>query len=310
MRLSIIYSLGRRSALLALVCAAWSLAACGGGGEGGSGVRVVATTSQIGALTKEVAQGHVRLTVLMGPGVSAHDFEPDPGDVRAINGAALVLRNGIGLDDFLDRVIGGAGGSAKVVTVTEGIDLQRGAGEEGGSGDFDPHVWHDPMNAKVMVVNIAKVLAEVDPANAALYATNAATYEQKLDETDRQIRALIDTIPVDQRKMVTNHDAFGYFIRRYGLTYVGAVIPSLSSEAQPSAGDIAKLEDVIRQEGVKAIFAEAELDPKVARQISKDTGIKIVDDLYADSLGKPGSGADTVDGMLLANARKIAEALR
>ena len=287
-----------------------ALAAGCSGGDGGTGLRVVATTSQIGALTREVAGSHVRLTVLIGPGVSAHDFEPDPGDVRAINGAAVVLKNGIGLDDFLDRVIGGAGGNAKVVTVTEGIELQRGAGDEGGPGDFDPHVWHDPMNAKVMVANIARALAEADPPNAATYRKNADDYQAKLDDTDRQVRAIIDTIPKDQRKMVTNHDAFGYFIRRYGLQYVGAVIPGLSSEAQPSAGDIAKLEDLIKKEGVKAIFAETELDPKVARQISKDTGVKIVDDLYADSLGKPGSGADTVDGMLLSNARKIAEALK
>lgn len=291
--------------LLFAVATAWS---CGDSAESGTGLKVVATTSQIGALTREVAGEHVRLTVLIGAGVSAHDFEPDPGDVRKINAAALVLRNGIGLDDFLDSVIGGAGGSARVVTVTEGITLQKGAGDDG--GDFDPHVWHDPMNAKIIVANIAEALAEADPANAGVYDRNAQTYFAKLDETDREVQQVIDSIPAGHRKMVTNHDAFGYFIRRYGLEYVGAVIPSLSSEAQPSAGDIARLEDLIKKEGVKAIFTESELDPKVARQISKDTGVKIVDDLYADSLGKPGSGAETVDGMLLANARKIAEALR
>lgn len=283
------------------------LGACGGDTSGG-GLRVVATTSPIAALTREVAGDHARITVLIGAGVSAHDFEPDPGDVRSIASAALVFRNGIGLDDFLDGVISGAGGKAKVVTVTEGVPLQKGAGDSG--DDFDPHVWHDPTNASVMVANIAAALAEADPANASAYRKNAQAYQAKLDETDREVRKIIETIPPGQRKMVTNHDAFGYFIRRYGLEFVGAVIPSVSSEAQPSAGDIARLVDLIRAEGVKAIFAESEIDPKVARQISSDTGVRIVDDLYADSLGKPGSGAETVDGMLLSNARKIAEGLR
>ena len=117
-------------------------------------------------------------------------------------------------------------------------------------------------------------------------------------------------LPKEKRILVTSHDAFGYFLRAYGLTFVGAVIPSTSSEAQPSAKDLAALQDLIRREGVKAIFAEEEIDPKVAREISKDTGVRIVDNLYADSLGKPGSGAETVDGMIVSNARKIAEALR
>jgi ABC-type Zn uptake system ZnuABC Zn-binding protein ZnuA len=280
--------------------------ACGDGGGGDGRLKVVATTSQIGALTREVAGDKVSLTVLLGPGVDAHTFDPDPGDVRRISDADLVLRNGIGLDNFLDDVIGGSS-QEKIVTVTEGITLQQGASGEGGD---DPHVWHDPENAKKMTFNIAEALAEADPANASYYDEHARAYAAVLDDTDRQIRELIDSIPPENRKIVTNHDSLGYFINRYGLEYVGAIIPSVTSGSQPSAGDIARLEDLIREENVRAIFAEAELDSRVAQQISRDTGVKIVDDLYADSLGPPGSGADTVDGMLLANARKIAEALR
>ncbi len=286
-----------------------ALLGCGDAGTtdgDGSGVAVVATTSQIGALTRAVAGDRVSLTVLIGPGVEAHDFEPSVGQVRKINDAGLILRNGIGLDDFLDGVIEGAA-QANVVTVTDGVKVAKGAEDR---GDDDPHVWHDIDNAKQMTLRIAEALAEVDPANASAYDKAAREYLATLDETDREIRALLDPIPASQRKMVTNHDAFGYFIRRYGLEYVGAVFPASGAESQPSAGDIARLEDLIREERVRAIFAEEELDAKIARQISGDTGVKIVDDLYADSLGKPGSGAETVHGMLLNNARKIADALR
>ena len=283
-------------------------AACSGddvGPSGGSGIRVVATTTLIGALTKAVAGDKVRLSTLLKAGASAHDYEPGPDALKSINAAQLVLKNGIGLDDWLDKSIASAGGTRNVVLVTQGVrTVKRGDGEE------DPHVWHDADNAAVMVDNIVKALSAADPPNAATYQSNGDAYKRKLSDTDKEIRALIDTLPAANRKVVTNHDAFGYFLDRYGLTFVGAVIPSTSAEAQPSARAIADLQDLIKREGVKAIFAEDEIDPKVAKELSRDTGVAIVSDLYADSLGKPGSGAETVDGMLLSNARKIVAALK
>ncbi|MFS8087310.1 MAG: metal ABC transporter substrate-binding protein [Acidobacteriota bacterium] len=298
----------RRTFLLAVAAVALLLIACGGGGDSasGSGIRVVATTTQIGALAKAVAGDKVQLSTLLQAGASAHDYEPDPSALKKISEAKLVLKNGIGLDDWLDKSIKSAGGGSLVVVVTKGIITSRsGAGDED-----DPHVWQDPKNAKIMVDNIVEALSAADPTNAATFEANGAAYNLKLDAADREARALIESIPVANRKMVTNHDAFGYFLRAYGLTFVGAVIPSTSSEAQPSAKDLANLQDLIKREGVKAIFAEEEIDPKVAREISKDTGVRIIDNLYADSLGKPGSGADTVDGMIVTNAKRIAEALR
>ncbi len=297
----------RLLALTMLAAIAVAAAACGSDGEDDGRLQVVATTSQIAALTHEVAGDRVAISTLIPPGVDAHDFEPDPGQVRRIHDADLVFRNGIGLDDFLDGVIEGSA-EGKVVTVTDGVDVEPGAGDDG--GDADPHVWHDIDNAKQMTFNIAEALAEADPANAPAYDENAREYAAILDETDAEIRALLDPIPADQRKMVTNHDAFGYFIRRYDLEFVGAVIPSVTSGSEPSAGELAEHQDLIEEEGVRAIFAEAELDARVAEQLSSDTGVEIVDDLYADSLGPEGSEAATVHGMLLWNARKIAEALR
>lgn len=298
----------RRSLILGFALAAILTAACGGGGEStrGSGIKVVATTTQIGALTRAVAGDKVQLSILLQAGASAHDYEPDPSALKKIAAAKVVLKNGIGLDDWLDKSISSAGGTDSVVVVTAGVAISKGA--EG--DEDDPHVWHDPKNARIMVENIVKALSAADPANAVTFKANGDAYSLKLDAVDKEVRSLIDAIPAANRKMVTNHDSFGYFVRAYGLTFVGAVIPSTSSESQPSAKDLAALQDLIRREGVRAIFAEEEIDPKVAREISKDTGVKIIDNLYADSLGKPGSGAETVDGMILSNARKIAEALK
>lgn len=309
-----------RIAIAAALLPVLLLAACGGDDDSTSeGLAIVATTSQIDALAREVLGDQpASAVVLLKPGVDAHDYEPTAEDMRAIGSADLVLRNGIGLDDFVEDALDNAGGDARLVTVTDGIEVRQGHQHEDEeaddhddeTGEGDPHVWQDPLNAKVMVANIAAALAEADPDNADAYRTNAAAYSARLDEVDAEIRALIDDIPPANRKIVTNHDAFGYFIDRYGLEFVGAVIPSTDTSAEPSAQDIADLVDAIEREGVKAIFAESSIDPKIAEQVANDTGVRIVDDLYGDSLGEPGSGAETLDGMLLANARKIAEALK
>lgn len=291
--------------LLFMMVATIFLAACGGGANDGR-PSVVATTAEMGALTRAVAGDTVTVKVLVAPGVDPHDYEASAGDVKQVGAAALVIRQGIGIDSFLDAALKGSG-QKRVVTVSEGVPIHEG---EGGKGHADPHIWHDPTNDKIIVTNIANALAAAFPASAATYQANAAAYNEKLDAVDVQIKQLIDTLPADGRKMVTNHDAFGYFIRRYGLEFVGAVIPSTDTSAEASASQVAALEDTIRREGVKAVFAESSLDPKVARQIAKDTNVKIVDNLYGDSLGPPGSGADTIDGMLLTNAQTIVAALK
>lgn len=295
--------------LVALLATAFVSAACDASPTDSSGrPNIVATTQPIGALARAVGGDHIDLSTLLGPGVDPHDYEASPDDIKRLHNSKLVLTNGLGLDAPLDKAIEGSGAS-RVVVATKGVALIKGE-TDAGKGEDDPHVWHDPDNAKIMADNIANALAEADPANAGAYRQNAAAQKQRLDDADRQVRAILDTLPAGSRKMVTNHDAFGYFIHHFGLTFVGAVIPSLSTQAEASARQIAALEDTIRREDVKAVFAESSLDPKVARQIASDTGVKIVDDLYGDSLGKPGSGADTIEGMLVANATKIVEALK
>ena len=270
-------------------------------------LHVVATTVQIAALAKEVGGDKIELTGLIAPGADPHSFEPKPSDLRAIENADVIFRHGIGLDSWLDDTLS-AGSGATIVTVTQGIVLARS--EEDGEGVDDPHVWHDPDNDKIMIDDINAALDKADPANSATYGANAAAYKTKLDQTKAQVQTIIDQIPLGSRKMVTDHDAFGYFARAFGLEIVGAIFPVLSNEGEPSAQDTAALLDTIDREHVKAVFAEKSVNSRLAKTLADDAHVKVVDDLYGDSLGKPGSGADTVDGMLLANARTIADALK
>ena len=304
----------RISAAMGLLLLAALFVACSDDDNGGvtatpapQQLRVVATTVQIAALTREVGGDTIELAGIIPAGADAHEFEPKPSDLASIENADLILRHGIGLDDWLDDTLQ-AGNDATVVTVTDGITTAKG--DDDGEEVDDPHVWHDPDNDKVMVDDINAALDEADPTNAATYDANAEAYKAKLDETKTQVQAVIDEIPTEDRKMVTNHDAFGYFARAFGLEVVGAVIPSVSTQSEPSAQDTAALLETIEREGVKAIFAESSVNPGLATTLADDAGIAIVDDLYGDSLGEPGSGAETVDGMLLANARKIADALK
>jgi ABC-type Zn uptake system ZnuABC Zn-binding protein ZnuA len=269
--------------------------------------KVVATTVQIEALTREVGGNLIELDGLVPAGADAHEFEPVASDLTSIEEADLVLRHGIGLDEWLDDTIGAAD-DARVVTVTEGIALAQG--EEDGETVDDPHVWHDPDNAMIMVTHIAEALVSVDPESAETYRANAAAYNQVLVETKAEVQSIIDEIPEEDRKLVTDHDAFGYFARAFGLEVVGAVFPTTATDAEPSAQDTAELLDAIEREGVKAIFSETSVSAKLSETLASDAGIAIIDELYSDSLGEEGSGAETVHGMLLTNARTIADALK
>lgn len=331
--------------LMAVTLALASLAACGDDDESGAQdtVSVVASTSIISALTAEVGGEHVEVETLMGPGVDPHTFEMTPGDARTVSGADLILINGLEFDNFLVDDVEEAGEGPEIVVVSDGIELlEAGAhaehdgedadhdesdheedheeeheddahadeDDEHEHGDHDPHIWQDPLRVKEMVGNIADALAAVDPDNAQEYRDNSAAYQETLDETHMQIQELIAEIPEERRKIVTNHDAFAYFADRYGLQIVGTVIPGTSSEAEPSAGDIADLTATIEEEGVTAIFAEDLIDPIVAEALARDAGVEIVYGLYSEQVGDEGSGADSVHGMLLANAEKFNEALR
>jgi zinc/manganese transport system substrate-binding protein/manganese/iron transport system substrate-binding protein len=270
-------------------------------------ISVVTTTTQIRSMTEAVAGDRAVVHSLLTAGSDPHSYAPRPSDLQAIVDSSLVLKNGIGLDDWIDKTINNAGGQHPLVVVTKGIPVRAGDDAEPGG---DPHVWFSAANAMTMTRNIRDALVQADPTNAAVYDTNADTYLQQLDDLDKYITYQVDTIPPGQRKIVTNHDAFGYFIDRYKLIYVGSIIPSMSTEAQPSAQAVSALIARIKAENVKAIFLESSINPKLAEQIAGDAGVKVVDTLYGDTLGPPGTpGADYI-GMMRYNTDTIVSAIK
>jgi ABC-type Zn uptake system ZnuABC Zn-binding protein ZnuA len=283
-------------------------------------LQVVATTTQIGDFARQVGGDQIKLTVLLKANQDAHDFELAPSQVRAIGGADVILMNGVGLDAFMEKALETSEAKAAIV-VSDGIitiagrhedeedEDHAGAEEEDEHGDEDPHVWFDVANARTMVQNIRDALTEADSANATAYEQNASRYLAELESLDASIRQQVAQIPTACRKLVTNHDVLGYFAAAYGLEVVGAVIPSTSSQASASAADVAGIVRQIEAEGVPAIFAETSINPDLIRQVGREAGVKVVDDLYGDSLGSSSDG-NTYVKMMQSNTRKIVEALK
>jgi zinc/manganese transport system substrate-binding protein len=283
------------SALLAvLVLAAVALAAgCGDdSGSSGSGPTVVATTTQVADLVREVGGDRVNVDGMLRPGGDPHDYEPRPSDVASVAKAEVVFRSGGEVDHWLDDVIGNAGGDAQVVSLIDSVHRL---------GD-DPHWWQNPRNAVRAVETIRARLAKLDPGGASVYRRNAERVQSGLRKLDAGIAACVARVPPAKRKIVTTHDALGYFADRYGVEVVGAVIPSLSTQAQASAGDVQRLVEQIRREGVEAVFPESSVNPDIERAIARESGARIGDSLYADSLGAAGTPGATYAGALAADA--------
>jgi ABC-type Zn uptake system ZnuABC Zn-binding protein ZnuA len=285
-----------KRALTAAVAALVALAAAGcGSGSGGSGgkPRVVATTTQAADFTRAVAGHRADVTAMLKPNSDPHEYEPRPSDARALVGAALVVRSGGELDDWLTGLLKNAGGNTRELALIDSV--RRLPGD---AGKPDPHWWQDPRNAELAVAAIRDGLTAADPAGRADYSRNAERYLARLRRLDAGIRACIDRVPRAQRKLVTSHDALGYYTRAYGIDLIGAVIPSRSSQAQASAGDTARLISTIESEHVKAVFPESSLNPKLERAISREAGARVGRALWADTLGPKGSdGATYIDSM-------------
>jgi ABC-type Zn uptake system ZnuABC Zn-binding protein ZnuA len=300
---SIIFStlLWMRAVLALAVTAvvAIAVAGCGSGGDAAAGGRptVVATTTQAADIARNVGGSGVRVDGLLPPNADPHDYEVRPDDVKALAGAALVVRSGGELDHWLQGAVESAGADAPVLDLSARVDLQ---GE-------DPHWWQDPRNGVLAVAAVRDELSRLDPGGAAGYEARARAYTERLQALDAAVATCMDGVPAARRKLVTTHDALGYFARRYGIEVVGTVIPSLSTRAQPSAGDVAKLVDTIRREHVKAIFAESSVHPKVEQAIARETGARVGRPLWADTLGPAGSSGVTYLGSLAANAGALVE---
>lgn len=300
------------AALLAALCAVL-VAACGGGTGAdparptGDRLRVVATFSILGDVVANVGSDRVALTTLVGPDGDAHVYEPTPQDAAAIANAAVVFENGLGFEAWLDELVEGSGTTAVRVVTTDGIEA--GVLVEDGVEEQDPHVWQDVQNEIVVAEHVRDALVAADPDGKDAYEANAAAYIDELEALDAEIEERVASLPAERRKLVTTHDAFGYFARRYGFEIVGTALPVSTEAADPAAGDVAALVDRIRAAGVPAIFAENIENQALLERVASDAGVALGQDLYSDALGPAGSPGETYLGMMRANSDAIVGAL-
>jgi ABC-type Zn uptake system ZnuABC Zn-binding protein ZnuA len=292
------------------------LAACGPGGgspaPAGSGlavtpgpgaIRVVTTTTVFADIVRAVGGTRADVSSIIPPGVGPEDYEPKPDDARRLADAQLIVSNGVGLDNFLDRLLeSGSGGKTPRLVLGEGIPAITIDGEP------NPHFWLDPTLVKSgYLPKIVTALSALGPADAAGFQANAAAYGTELDTLDTELKAKIETIPAANRKLVTFHDAFPYFARHFGFELVGVVVANVGQE--PNAAELAALVQKVKAAGVKAVFSEAQFNPKLAQTLADEAGIKkVVTTLYNDALGP--APADSYPGMMRWNVDQIVEALR
>ncbi|HEX7973301.1 MAG TPA: metal ABC transporter substrate-binding protein [Anaerolineales bacterium] len=293
------------------------LAACGSGAAPqpapGGKLQVMATTTIVGDVVQNVAGYLAEVSILLPVGVDPHSFEPNPKDAAKISGASLVFANGAGYEEFLKPLLSNAGSKAEVVSLADGIKLINASDLKPSEGDShpggDPHTWFDPDNVQVWAQTIAQKMGAADPAHAAEYAANAQKYQAQLKELDAWIRGQVTQVPEANRQLVTDHDSFTYFAARYSFKLVGAVIPGYSSVSQPSAQELAGLEDAIRKLGVKAVFVGETAGPVLVQRVAQDTGVKLVT-LYGESLSKPAGPAPTYLELMRYDVNAIVSVLK
>jgi len=305
--------IGRTRSALALAVLVLSVAACGpagisaGNGSAPSGtssgpLRVVATTTVFADIVKQIGGDHVVVTSIVPAGAGPEDFEPGPDDARRLAEAQLIVSNGVGLDDFLDRLIDAAGAHAEHVVLGDGVPTIAVDGEN------NPHFWLDPtLVARYYVPAIRDALIRLRPDAAASITSSADDYAARLGELDKQAAAKLSTIPPHNRKLVSFHDAFPYFAKHYGFELIGVILENPGQE--PSAADLAALIQKVKAAGVPAVFSEAQFDPKLARTLAQEAGIRsVVTTMYTDSLGP--APADSYVGMMTSDVDQIVKALQ
>jgi len=266
---------------------------------------VVASTQIVGDVVSSISGEQVDVTFLIPSGTDPHAYEPTPQDAVRLTEADLIFVNGFGLEQTLQHLL--VDQQAKVVNTSEGISPLTLV-EEGESGS-DPHVWMNPVNVEIWADNIAQALTEADPANAQTYRENSEAYKSEIELLDSWVADQVSQIPEENRKLVTDHESFGYFADHYGFEIVGAIIPSYSTLSEPSAGELAQLEAAINQFGVKAIFVGVSLNPTLADRIAQDTGVQLVP-IYTESLSDKDGSAHTYLEMIHFDVESIVAALK
>ncbi len=294
-------------AAVALFVVTAILAGCGAtsgsGGAGSAHLKIVTTTTVFADIVKNIGLDRTEVTSIIPAGVGPEDYEPKPNDTRLLDGAALIVRNGVGLDDFLDKILASSSGaSAASLVLGDGIPTISVDGKP------NPHFWLDPsLVVRYYIPAIVAKLSQLDPAGASAYTANAKTYGEAITALDTELASEAQAIPASNRKLVTFHDAFPYFAKHYGFELVGVILANPGQE--PSAGELAQLVQTVKAAGVRAVFTEAQFNPSLAKTLADEAGItEVVTSLYNDALGP--APADSYVGMMRWNIQQIVKALK
>jgi ABC-type Zn uptake system ZnuABC Zn-binding protein ZnuA len=303
----------KSSVLFVPVMTAAIVAACGASAGGsaspaGGLLKVLATETFLGDIAQNVAGNRLTVVTLLRPGVDPHEFQPAPQDAIKIAQSQVLIVNGLGYETWLTKSLEESGTQRLVIVGSAG--LTPNPDPSGEHPDGDPHMWMNPLNVVRYVANIRDGLSKADPAGAQAYAANAAAYTQQLNDLNQWIHGQVEALPPQKRLLVTNHDALGYFAQSYGFEVVGAVIPSVTNEASPSAKQMADLIQTIKSSGAPAIFLDVSENQNLANQIASESGAKVVTDLYVETLSAPSGPAPTYIQMLKHDVSRIVEALK
>ncbi|MGE0753199.1 MAG: metal ABC transporter substrate-binding protein [Variibacter sp.] len=272
---------------------------------------VVASFSILGDLVANVGGDRIALHVLVGPNSDAHVFAPSPADAKTLADAKLVFVNGLGFEGWMTRLVKASGSKAPIVVATQGIKPRQMEAEEahghGHAKEIDPHAWQSVANAKVYVANIRDGLITADPAGKDTYEKNAAAYLTKLDAAEQEVRDAVARIAPERRRIITTHDAFGYFGAAYGIAFIAP--QGVSTESEASAKDVARIVRQIKKQKIPAVFLENISDPRLVKRIAGETGAKIGGTLYSDALTDANGAAPTYLDMMRHNIRTLSTAL-
>ncbi len=264
-------------------------------------LRVVASFSILADMAREIGGSAVEVAALVGPDSDAHVFQPSPADARRLANAELVVVNGLGFEGWMDRLVRSSGYRGPVLVASEGVPVRRMGREP------DPHAWQDLANAQRYAANLRDAMARERPAIAAEIGQRCASYIERLQALDREVRARFDAVPRQHRRAISSHDAFGYFGAAYGIEFLAP--QGMNTDSEASAASVARLIDQIRREDVRAVFVENISDPRLVQRIAREGGGIVGGRLYSDALSAPGTEADTYLKLFAHNATTIASAL-
>jgi len=297
--------------LIFLLASAFLLNACSSGqstSSSGNNLKILATESFLGDIAQNVAGERIKVDTLLPVTADPHEYQPTPNDLTQIANCQVLIVNGLGYETWLQKTLDNTGGTRLEIVATRG--LKPNPDPSGEHVDGDPHMWMNPLNVIHYVENIRDGLSQVDPAGKDIYAKNADAYIARVKDLDKWVKDQVIQLPPEKRQLVTNHDALGYFANAYGFKVIGAVIPSVTTDASPSAQQMTSLINTIKSSGAPAIFLDVGENQNLAQQIAAETGARIITDLYVETISAPVGPAPTYIDMIKHDVTQIISALK